>query len=107
MGVWPMVMWSCWSRCDGDGVIGEKMILTDSIVALASEKSLDHVHHTVSTSTLSSQTYVPQWADIALWRKGMSQRLSVSLTLCVLGKRSKSAGQSKETPHEERPCVLR
>jgi hypothetical protein len=63
---WPMVIWSCWSRCDGNEVAGGKRILIDSIVALASGRSLDPERHPVSTSIPRSPIYVPPLGGIAL-----------------------------------------
>ncbi len=54
-----MVMWNCWSRCDGDEAAGGRVILIASIGVLASERSPAHGHHTVSTSTLTIPTSMP------------------------------------------------
>jgi len=101
-----MVIWSCWSRCDGDEVAGGKRILIDSIVALASGRSLDPERHTVSTSIPSSPTCAPPLGGIAPELKGMPQRLSVSLRLCLPGWQNESRGKTKEVKDEERSRLL-
>jgi hypothetical protein len=91
---WPMVIWSCWSRCDGDEVAGGKRILIDFIVALASGRSLDPERHTVSTSIPSSPTYAPPLGGIALEPKDMLRRRSGSLRLCLPGWQNESRGKT-------------
>jgi len=103
---WPMVIWSCWSRCDGDAVAGGKRILIDSIVALASGRSLDPERHTVSTSIPSSPIYAPPLGGIALEPKDMPRRRFVSLRLCLPGWQNESRGKTQEVEDEERSRLL-
>src|SRR5438552_12879233 len=80
--IWLKVVRSCWRACDGNEAAGERMILTDSIAALASERSRAHVPPTECTSIPSFQTYALPLDGTVLWPKGMPRLLSVSSTPC-------------------------